>query len=71
MSTLRFNHSGWDVMTSAWSAGSNTQDRVEIRYVWREDPSTLTLRMSMDEFARQVARQGLVVDCRPYQEKTA
>ena len=35
--TLYFNDRGWDVMTTAWTAGSKNGKDTDIRYTWGAD----------------------------------
>jgi hypothetical protein len=76
MTTIIFDHGGWTVMTSSWTAGSDdAADHVSLHYLWRSAMSpemsaaTMTLPLTVAQFITAVAAgKGPFVDLRPLQK---
>jgi len=61
MTTLVFRHQGWEVVSNAWTVGSNRNNNLVLCYGWRgRDFFSTTLRISMSEFLRRIAEGGAV-----------
>jgi hypothetical protein len=61
MTTLVFRHQGWEMVTNAWSVGSNRDDSVALCYGWSgRDFQRTTLRIGISEFLRRIAEGGVV-----------
>jgi hypothetical protein len=62
MTVLEFEHGGYKVVTSAWTA-CDKGSRVDVCYLWASGPvgvARLKFEMTMDEFIRRVKSGGVV-----------
>lgn len=75
---LLFEHEGYEVITSAWTAAGKPERKVEICYQWGADRLSwvssatgirrITLNCTMLEFAAVIRRDNApIVDCRRWQ----
>jgi hypothetical protein len=75
MTTLLFHHSGWQMASSAWSAGAKDNRAVEVRYEWgpaggfgfqgATGTRGVNVKLTMSEFMQRISEaQGGIVDLR-------
>jgi hypothetical protein len=75
MTTILFNHSGWEMASSAWSTGAKDNRAVQVRYEWGpsigigSQGATGTLgvnvKLTMSEFMQRISKaQGGIADLR-------